>query len=406
MPSFQYRAYDLAGDLAEGRIEAASNEAAETMLVSQGLTPFKLRATSATDVPWWRRDLFTSGGMSRAQLASFTREFSELCSSGIPLDDCLRILSDQTATDKMRAISIGLLGSVLDGSGLASAMQKYSAEFPADYISVVQAGEISGTLGQALQELADLVERRASLDAKIRSALTYPMILLGLAAVSIGVVVGVLVPSITPIFEQNGKLPPPALRALILARENGGSVLLGLFGAACLIAAWSAYVRRSPTRRLQFDRLKLRLPIIGQFILQGEAARFARTLGTLLRAGVPLLQASASAQAVIKNSLISAKVGQWVGLLREGSSLSNALSGQGAFPPVAIRMILVGEEAGKLDKMLLRAALMFEGQTQRSIDGFMTLLTPILTVAIAALIGGLVLAVMNAILSVNELATG
>lgn len=406
MPSFQYRAYGAVGELVDGLIEAASIEAAENLLSLSGLTPFRMKQVSDQTIPWWRREVFATAGASQASLAAFTREFAELCASGIPLDDCLRILSDQAASDKMRAIAKSLVTGLLDGAALAEAMRKHAGVFPPDYLNIVQAGEMSGTLGQALEELAELMERRAAVEARIKSALTYPAILVGMAFLSIGIVLGVLVPSITPIFEQNGKAPPAALRVLIMLRENGALFLLVAAGLVLLLAAVAIFVHRSPERRLSYDRIKLRLVVIRQFILDGDTARFARTLGTLLKAGVPLLQAAIAARGVVKNRYISARVERAIALLREGTSLSNALRSEGIFPEVALRMISVGEEAAKLDRMLLRTALMFENQGQRRIDALVAVLTPALTVLIAAMVGGLILTVMNTILSVNELAAG
>jgi general secretion pathway protein F len=406
MPSFRYRAYGEAGDLAEGRIDAVSVEAAEAALGAQGLTPFRLVTAADGKVSWWKRELFSSSGSSRADLVLFTREFSELYGSGIPLDDSLRILSDAAATAAMRRISAPLLAGVLDGSTLADAMQTQSRFFAAEYLNVVRAGEISGTLAQAFEELADLMERRAAIDARVRSALTYPAVLVGLALVSMVVVVGVLVPSIAPIFAESGKPLPGALQLLMSLRDNWAWLVFLLAALAACGLAILAFVRAAPSRLLAYDACKLRLPAIGAFLLQKETARFARTLGTLLRAGVPLLQASMSAQAVVRNRMIAAKIAHAVGMVREGSSLHGALRSGETFPPVVIRMISVGEETAKLDRMLLRAAVMFEDRTQRSVDNLMALLTPALTLLIAGLVGGLIFTVMSAILSINELAAG
>lgn len=405
MPSFRYRAYREGGDLAEGQIDAASVDAAETSLWAQGLTPFELSISSDEKLPWWKRELYTPR-TTRADLASFTREFSELYVSGVPLDDCLRILSDDASTEKMRRISSPLLASVLDGSTLADAMEKQSGVFSPEYLNVVRAGEISGTLGQAIEELADLIDRRAAVEARVKSALTYPIVLLGLGAVSIGIVVGVLVPSIAPVFAESGKPVPDALRILMTLRENWMLAVGAIAGLAVCVFGILAFVRKSPSRQLTFDGYKLQLPGIGIFVIQSETARFARTMGTLLKAGVPLLQASVSAQAVVHNRMIFSRIERAVALVREGASLANAFRHEETFPKVVIRMISVGEETAKLDKMLLRVAGMFEDRTQRSIDNFMSLLTPALTILIAGIVGGLVLSVMSAILSINELAAG
>src|SRR5215467_12207796 len=159
MPTFWYRAYGAQGDLAEGSIEANSQDAASEVLWDQGLVPFQLRAAGGTDEPWWRRDLTGGARPKSTDLASFTREFSTLAAADIPLDDALRIVTEQQASPRMGGIVKNLLADVLNGSTLSDAMRKHPV-FPADYLSVVRAGEVGGTLGQVFEELADLLERR------------------------------------------------------------------------------------------------------------------------------------------------------------------------------------------------------------------------------------------------------
>ena len=404
MPAFRYRAYGAGGDLAEGEIDAASQEVAESMLWAKGLAPLDLRQASGAAGPWWKREVFSFSGSGRTDLVALTRELSELIGSGIPFDDCLRILSDQSGSGKIQQISNDLLEKVVDGSTLADAMQQQSYVFPLDYLNVVRAGEMSGTLDQAFEELAELMERRAALDDRLKSALVYPVILIVLAIVSVGIVIGVLVPSITPIFMESGKPIPDTVRMMIWMHDNGLWLVLAIGAVLVLAVSGIMTIQRSPTRGPLFDRYKLGLPLIGIFITRGEAARFSRTLGTLIKAGVPLLQASIAAQSVVSNRWMSAKIDHAVALIRDGKSLSVALRGEEIFPTVALRFISVGEETAKLDKMLLRAAAMFEDRNRRGIDGFMALLTPALTLLIALLVGGLLFTVMSAILGINELA--
>jgi general secretion pathway protein F len=404
MPTFSYRAYGGRGEFAEGRIEAASPDAAGEMLWAQGLTPFHLQAADQGAERWWQREVFGRSRTSAAQLAAFTRDFATLNSAEIALDDALRILAAQAPSRAMRAVIASLLASVLDGSHLSDAMHKHPQVFTADYVSAVRSGEVGGTLGQVLEEMADLLERRMEIRNRIRSALVYPAILVAFAVVTVGLIVAVLVPGIAPIFEQGGKAMPAAIGFVLAVQAHGTEIAAALFVTAAAAAAALALALRRPPVRLALDRFKLRPPLFGAFILEQETARFARSLGTLLRAGVPLLQASTSARATIGNRHLGAGVDRALEAVREGSSLHRALDRHAELPAVALRMISVGEEAGKLDRMLLRLAAMFEQQTQRTVDRFMTILTPALTLSIAALVGGLILTVMNAILSINELA--
>lgn len=403
MPTFRYRAYGGQGELAEGSVDAMSQDAAADVLWTQGLTPFQLRRADQPGKAWWQRELFSGGGSPRADLAGFTRELATLNTAEIPLDDALRILADQGMSAGMRTIATTLLADVLNGATLSDAMQKQATMFPAEYVSVVRAGEIGGTMGQVLEELAELLERRMEIRAQVQLALVYPAILVALAVVSLAVIMGVLVPSIAPIFEEGGKPVPDGIRFIVAVQSRWPEILAGILITAAAAAAAAFVALRRPAVRLGFDRCKLKLPAFGRIILQRETARFARTLGTLLKAGVPLLQAATSARAVIGNRQIAAGLDAAIDAVRQGVALNRALQSETALPPIALHMISVGEEAGKLDRMLLRVAAMFEQQTRRSIDKFMTILTPLLTVGIAAIIGGLIMTVMNAVLSMNDL---
>jgi general secretion pathway protein F len=404
MPSFSYRAYGGRGEFAEGRIEAASLVAANEMLWAQGLTPFHMKPADAGNERWWQREIFGGTRTSPAQLASFTRDFATLNSAEIPLDDALRILAAQAPSRAMRAVIASLLADVLDGSHLSDAMHKHPQVFAVDYVSAVRSGEVGGTLSQVLEEMADLLERRMEIRNRIRSALVYPAILVVFAIVTVGLIVAVLVPGIAPIFAEGGRAMPAFIGLVLTVQAHWTEIAVSLLVMATAATGAFAIALRRPRVRLALDRLKLRPPLFGAFILERETARFARSLGTLLRAGVPLLQASTSARAVIGNRHLGAGVDRALEAVREGSSLHRALERCAALPPVALRMISVGEEAGKLDRMLLRMAAMFEQQTQRTMDRFMTILTPALTLTIAFLVGSLILTVINAILSINELA--
>jgi general secretion pathway protein F len=404
MPTFRYRAYGVRGDFAEGRIEAVSPDAASDMLWAQGLTPFHLQSADEAAKRWWQREILAGTGSSPAQLVAFTRDFATLNSAELPLDDALRILTEQAPSSAMRAVVASLLAEVLNGVPLSDAMHKHPKVFAADYVSVVRAGEVGGTLGQVLEEMADLLERRMEIRSRIRSALVYPAILVVFAVVTVTLIVGVLVPGIAPIFAESGKPMPIFIQFVLAAQSRWIEIATAILAVAAAATSASLIALRRPQVRLAIDRRKLRPPVIGAFILHRETARFARSLGTLLRAGVPLLQASTSARAVIANRHIGAGVDGAIDAVREGSSLHRALQAHTNLPPVALRMISVGEEAGKLDRMLLRAAAMFELQMQRSMDRFMTVLTPALTLSIALLVGGLILTVMNTILSINDLA--
>jgi general secretion pathway protein F len=404
MPIFRYRAYALDGSLAEGTLDAASLDAASDMLWSQGLTPLQMRAAGEAGTKWWNRDISFGGGSQHGELLAFTREFAMLNAAEIPLDDALRILGEQASSAALRTLVESLRNDVLNGTPMSEAMQKQGKTFPADYVAVVRAGEIGGTLAQVFSELAELLERRAEIRARVQSALVYPCMLIVLSLVTLGIIVGGLIPSIAPVFAQSGKTMPAGIQLMLALQERWVEILVGLSLLVAAVLAGLSYATRKPNLRLELDRRKLRLPVIGTFLLKHEAARFTRTLGTMLKAGVPLAQAAKSASSVIGNRHIAAGLDRAIEAVHQGVALNRALRSETALPAMALQMISIGEEAGKLDVMLVRVALMVEKQIQSSIDRFMSALAPALTVAIALMVGALIMPVMGAVLSINELA--
>ena len=404
MTAFQYCAYGPDGRFAEGIIDADSADAASDRLWAQGLSAFKIHPRRNAHEKWWQREVLGGHKPSRVVLPAFTHELATLMTAGIPLDDVLRILSEPTASADICRIATELRADVLNGSTLSDAMEERPHVFPADYLSVIRAGEIGGTVGEVVGELADLLDRRAEMRSRVRSALIYPALLICLAVVSLSVIVGALVPSVAGVFAGSGAPPPPFIRVVLAFQAHWVEIVATIagLGAAASLLGWMAL--RVPRVRAAIDAMLLRVPVIGSFIVQRETARFARTLGTLLKSGVPLLQASGSAHGVVGNRRIASQVERAVDAVRAGAALHQALQRETVLPPIALRMISIGEEAGKLDRMLLRVAVMFEQAMQRTIDRAMTLLTPALTMIMAGFVGGLIIAVMNAIMSMNGLA--
>lgn len=405
MAVFRFRAYTTVGDLSEGDIEAASREEAEEALWARGLTPFDTREIKSRETGGLFRSLFKRRGATLAEIVSFTREFATLQEANLPLDQGLRILSMQNASSVLRDLSDGILRQIVDGVALSDALTKRPDVFTAEYINVVRAGEARGDIGAALSELADMLERRHELRSRLQAALVYPAILIALAIGSTVVVLGVLVPNVAPIFADGGKPMPSGLQFIIDLEEQWPYVvgfLVTLGGSIAGFLAWSA---DRPHIRSKIDHAVLRIPFVGALKVKHETARFARTLGALTKAGVPLLSSLQSARSVVADRYLGGQIDEAIESVRGGASLSKALARIDRFPSVATQMVIVGEEAGKVDEMLLRVANMFERQTQRSIERVMGLFTPMLTVVIAAVVGALIMSVMNAVLSINELAT-
>ncbi|WP_315770069.1 MULTISPECIES: type II secretion system F family protein [unclassified Bradyrhizobium] len=404
MPRFRYRAYGTDGSFAEGTIEAASAAAADAALWAQGLSPFQMNAADSAGRAWWNREITLGGGSERGDLLAFTREFATLCAADIPMDDALRIVQTQASAVRLRSLVEALLAEILNGRPLSEAMQAQPRVFPADYVAVIRAGETGGRLAQVLTELAELLERRAEIRARVQSALIYPSMLIVLSLVTLGIIVGGVIPSMAPIFTQSGKPIPLTIRLMLALKEHWLEIVIAGLAAVALLGAVVAFTMADTGRRRRLDRLALRLPLLGGFLLQQDTARFARTLGTMLMAGVPLIAATKSASDVVGNRHLRAGMEQAIEKVQQGTALHRALRTEVALPAVALQMIAVGEEAGKLDRMLLRVAQILEKQLQTSVDRFMAALTPAMTVGIAVIIGALIMPVMNAVLSINDLA--
>ena len=402
---YRYVAYTRAGALSEGRLQATSIDDAIEMLWERGLTPFETQEDGPPVTGrWWQRQLLPSRKPLPREVASFTREFATLAQSDIPLDDALRIVSDQFGPTRMRPVIMSLLEAVLDGALLSDAMARHPEAFQDEYVNMARAGETSGDMARVFGELADLLERRLELAGRLTSALVYPCVLIVAALVSIAVIMGILVPNLAPLFPEGGRSMPAAVALMLLVQEAWPLILLATTAMGIGALAIRTTVRRSSHLQRAADRIILNLPLVGTLSAEQNCARFTRTLGALLRTGVPMLPALASARSAVGNRHIGSGIEASLEAVRDGQSLGRALSGRPSIPQVALRMIKVGEETGKLDEMLLRAAAVLEQQSQRRIERLMTLLTPTLTIAIAGLVGVLILTVMNAILSVNELA--
>jgi general secretion pathway protein F len=407
MPFYSYRAYGPKGELAEGRIEASSEQDVGKILWSQKLVPFEVKSSDQSETPWWKRDInVSSTSISKEHLARLTRELATLTAAGISLVDALRMLLDEAPSASMRSTLQLIVNDVLAGLALSDALAKHPKSFSAEYINVIRAAEVSGTHREALDELAKLLERRVELASRVGSALIYPMILILLSVVSLVLITGVLIPNIAPIFQGTGQETPATIAFLMFLHDHWFEIFLLASGLTLSATCILIYTLKNPVGRTAFDRWILGLPIYGPFLCKQETARFTRTFGTLMSAGVPLLQAGASASDTVKNQAFASSLFTALKQVREGGSLHSALKSETPLPPLALRMIAVGEQSAHLADMLVRVAHVFEDQTQRSLERFMTFLTPAITLFVAALVGLLIITIMNAVLSLNDIAIG
>ncbi|MGQ0672223.1 MAG: type II secretion system F family protein [Hyphomicrobium sp.] len=406
MPRYSYRAYDRDGARIAGELAAATREGALETIVRRGQFPVELSDASVQrQVRWWEREVFASGRLPLPTLAMFTRELVSLVKADLPIDECLRLVAMQPMIpQRLRQVSRDLLARVTEGEALSDALAGEARAFPEFYWRLVRAGESSGSIGEALDDLARFLERSADMRGRIVSALLYPAVLIVAALSALAVIMTILIPVITPIFEEAGAEPPLMVRVLSgaasLINQNGLVILAAGAGliVAGVVASKNIAVRR-PT-----DRLLLAMPVIGRVIERRETGRLARTLSTLTRNGVPLLEAVRIGSGVLSNRIMGEAVLAAGEAIKEGGQLSVPLARSGVFSELFLRLATIGEQTGQLDVMLLRAAEIYEQALERQLQRLTSLVTPVVTLAIGAVVGGLVLSVMSALISVNDLA--
>lgn len=402
MPCFSYRAINSAGSERRGNVDAASVEIAIRQLQDTGLFAFECKEQRGDrEAPWWKRDISLGRGVSQTSLANFTRELSTLVNAQLTIDESVRLIGkqDRSTTELCRYLDTGLRS----GSSLSSLIETYKRVFPTYYAPMVRAGELSGKLGQVLDEIARLLERSRDMNNRIKAALVYPVVLLVMSVVMMTVVIAVLVPSLLPLFEGSGSEPPLLLRSFVTARstiEAYWPLLLG-FMVVAVVATYSLWQREAV--RVVVHGAVLTLPIIGRIVLLVQISRLVRVLGTLLRGGVPLPNGLRVAQTVVTNLQIATALEKVETGVREGAALSSVMA-ISPFPDRLVQLLRVGERAGRLEEMLQHSASMMEQELQERIERSVSLITPLMTLVLGLSVGGLVMSVMDAILSVNEIA--
>jgi general secretion pathway protein F len=407
MPRYSFRAYDRDGARLAGELVAATREGALETIVRRGHFPVDIRedGESRAHLPWWQREVFGGGSLPLPALALLTREITSLLKADLPVDECLRLVGVQPMLPaRLRQTVKRVEARVVQGESLSAALASEGPAFPEYYWRLVRAGEASGSLADCLDDLAVYLERSQESRAKIVSALLYPAVLIVAACAAVGVIMAILLPAIMPIFEEAGAEPPALLKALRLVQEtladHWAIAFLSTLGAVIgmLVALQSDAFRRAA------DRFMLRLPVAGSLIERRCSGRLARTLATLLRNGVPLMEAVRISSGVLPNRALRGAVERAVEEIKEGGQLSAPLARSGLFSELLLRLAIVGEQSGQLDQMLLRAAEIYESALQRQMQRLTSLITPVVTLVIGVVVGGLVLTVMSALISVNDLA--
>jgi len=407
MPVYAYKGLNNAGRAVSGIVDADNPKGARFKLRRDGIFP--------TDVVEQEREAqkgSAAAGFSLGQLferitpqdlALLTRQLATLVGAGLPLVDCLSALIDQVENARTKRILSQVREQVTEGTSLADALKAHPRIFTDLYVNMVRAGEASGALDVVLLRLADYTESYAELRDKVRSALTYPVLM---AVVSTGILFFLLsyvVPKVTKIFSEN-QAALPVLTTVLLAISGFLQEYWWLVVGTVVVAVIAVRVStRTPAGRLRYDRYVLHLPYAGKVIKKVALARFSRTLSTLLSSGIPLLNSLDIVKNVVSNTVLAAAIEEARASIREGQSIAPPLKKSGLFPAMLIHMIAVGEKSGELEQMLAKAADAYDNEVSSSIAAFTSIFEPMMILVGGAVVLFIVLAILLPIFELNQL---
>ena len=402
MAQFRYRAVSDAGDMLQGQMEAASVEDVIARLQDQGHTPLEAAPADADGSGGSFAALFARGPFSGDQLAQFTHQLATLLGAGQPLDRALGILLELPEGERAKKLIERVRDRVRGGTTLSQALDEEHGVFPKLYVSLVRAGEAGGSLEETLRRLADYLERAQQLRGSIVNALIYPAFLLVGVLGSLVLLLAYVVPQFVPIF-QDMQVPIPLITRAVLAL---GNLIQDWWWLMVLLIVGAVFVRRAqlrdPDARLAAHAKLLQRRVVGPLLVKVETARIARTLGTLLKNGVPLLSSLTIARQVTANRALDEALATAAEQVKGGAGLGFALAQSQRFPRLALQMVQVGEEAGQLDTMLLKVADTFELESKRAIDRLLAALVPALTIVMTVLVAIIMAAILLPLLSLTS----
>ena len=401
MPGFRYQAYNFDGKLQKGVLEADSARQARAALREQGLTPYRVDVIAANDPAGGARA--RPAGLSSAQVTQLTRGLASLLEAGLTVEQAFNALIEQAEGERLRQVLAALRGEVLAGNTVARALATFPGAFPELYRTLIAAGEASGQLARVLTRLADYLEDRQQLRARLSLALIYPAIVLGVAIVVVGALLVYVLPQVVQVFEHAHQRLPLLTRALIGFSTFLRATWVGwiALAAAAIVALRVAVSRPGPRARLH--RLAWRAPVAGRMLRHLDAARLAATLSILVGSGVPILAALEAGTGVMtlvpmREALAAAARG-----VREGMPLARALGATAAFPPVMVHLIASGETSGRLDQALERAARQQQNDIATRLAAFAAIFEPAMILAMGGLVLGIVIAILLPIFQLNSL---
>ncbi len=417
MPEFVWRAATAAGKVEEGLLSAPSGTAALKQLHDQGLTPLRIedaaiagKAGMAPKAQAEAGDLASprarqsKGPVTAADVLALTSELAIMLRAGLALDNALRVLIDMSHKPNIAILVQGILDAVKGGTPLSRALAAHRGLFGDFYVNMVRSGEASGQMSAVLDRLVEHMERQRALRDSVISATIYPAILLGVAVLSLIAMLGFVVPQFEKLFIDMGDaLPLPTRMVMVMGQAFKQ---YGLVFGVLAVAAGALLLRwlRSPSGRQWWQARLLKLPLVGRLALKYQLTLFSRSLGTLLGNGVPMLTALHIATETVGNTVLQQSLSRVAPVVKEGGKVVQAISATGIFEPLAVNLIRVGEETGRIGPMMLELSNILNREVETGIKRLLTLVEPVLILVLGVLIAAIIVSILLGILSINDLA--
>lgn len=404
MPDFEYSAVTTEGKKVEGSLNAPSKREAILKLSSDGIYPLQLEKSKTKEALESGEKLsrrFLSR-ITRKDITFFYRQLATLIGTGIPILRSLNVIIEQCENQKLALILIDMRDEIQRGSTFSAAMARHSKYFSEMYVSLVRVGEATGKLDLMLSQMAAFAERDLEFISNVRTALAYPIFVLSFAALSIAFIMTFIMPRILkPIQKLAAALPWPTVVVLSIHNFLGRYGIFVLIGIIGIVIAVRRYLQK-PEGKLKYDRLKISLPIIGDFMRKVALGQFVRSLGVLAKGGVPIIESLEIVKDVVGNEVIGASVSESIVRIKKGETIANGLAHSGQFPGLITQMIAVGEETGKLGDVLLKVADSQDFELNTAIKRLNAFLGPMIIIFVGTIIGFLVIAVLLPILGMSE----
>ena len=406
MAVFEYRGIQIeTGKAVKGYRDADNAKALRALLRKEGVMltlaneEGEQKKKSKREIDLWaffRR-------ISTADIAVMTRQLATLVRAGVPLVDSISALTEQVEKEQLVRVLSAVRETLNEGTSFAKSLGMHPKAFQPLYVNMVAAGEASGNLEAVLERLADFMEGQARLKGKVASALAYPVLMMLIGGLLVGFLMVAVVPKVTSIFENLGQTLPWNTRLLIFSSDMLADYWWLLITLAVITTVVFQRWRSRPEGRLRWDTMQLGWPVFGRLNLLVAVSRFTRTLSTLLSSGVPLLKAMEIGRNVLGNAKLAGVVTEAIGSIREGESIAEPLKRGGAFPPMVIHMIAVGERTGQLEAMLENVSRAYESDVETRVTALTSLLEPVMILALGAVVGFIAMSILMPLMQMNQL---